>query len=380
MMTLGLAASIGDLRAVARRRLPRFAFDVVDGGAESETNMYRNTAQFADIELVPRYLRDVSVKSTETVLFGRSWSVPFGLAPLGFLNIAWPGSDLMWGRLAAKKRIPHIISSNCSTPLEAVAEVAQGNAWFQLYVSKEPPRTESLLKRVEAAGIDTLVVTVDTAEGTRRERDMRNQMQMPFRMTPRIALDLALHPRWALETRKAGAPGLGNHLDAKDAQGRPMTMSQIRDIIITDNLTWDGLREIRDRWKGKMLVKGVQHPEDAVGAVDLGCDGVIVSNHGGRQADFAPSAIASLPKVVDAVGDRVPVMLDSGIRRGMDVVRARVLGASFVFCGRAFAWGTAAGGEPGLEKAWEIMHGSLVTTLGQLGCPDVRDLGPEYLA
>jgi (S)-mandelate dehydrogenase len=379
LITLGRAASIDDLRLIARRRLPRFAFDVIDGGAETETNLTRNSADFADIELVPRCLRDVSRKVTETEIFGKTYAVPFGLCPLGFLNLAWPGADLMWARLAAARNIPHIISSNCSTPLEEVAEAAEGRAWFQLYVSKEPERTEALLRRVEAAGIDVLAVTVDTAESPRRDRDIRNRMVIPFRMTPEIAIDLALHPRWALGTLRDGAPGLGNHRDAKTPDGRPMTMGELRDIIITNSLTWDGLRELRDRWKGRLLLKGVQHPQDAVMAAEAGCDGVIVSNHGGRQSDCSPTTISVLPEIAEAVAGRFPVMLDSGIRRGTDVVRALCSGAAFAFCGRAFAYGAGAGGEAGVAKAWEIMHGSLVSTMGQIGCVDVSELGPHYL-
>ena len=379
MRDLERFAAIDDLRRHARRRMPRFAFDWLEGGAESDANVRRNIRSFEDIPLVPRYLRKTDEITTETSLFETRYAVPFGVAPIGHMNIAWPDSDVMMARLAARQNIPVVASTAGSTSLETYAEIAGENAWFQLYVSPVEDLTNMLLDRAEAAGMKVLVVTVDVSAPAKRDRDIRNGLRIPFQMTPSIFLDLAMHPRWSLTTLRAGAPGFGNHEEYWESAKTPFTVAERQAMLISRTFLWDDFKRIRERWKGKVLVKGLLHPDDAAEAVACGCDGIIVSNHGGRQADFAPSSIEALPAIAAVVGGSVPVMLDSGIRRGADIVRAKALGADFVFAGRAFAFGTAAAGEAGGQKAFDILSLELRTTLGQVGCADFADVDSSVL-
>ena len=380
MARIDRAASISDLRAMAMRRMPKFAFDWMEGGAEDEINIARNRAAFDALELVPRYLLDVSAPVIETELFGVTYSAPFGLTPIGFLNMTRPGADLMWARLAARKRIPHAISTACSTPLEKVAEAADGMAWFQLYASRDLELRADLLGRAKAAGCEVLIVTVDVPAAGKRDRDTRNGMTMPFVFTQSIVLDLMLHPVWAIETLRAGAPSFGNFdLRRFKADGK-MSIVETQARMISNDFTWDDLRHLRDAWAGPMIVKGILHPEDADLVVEAGCDAVSVSNHGGRQADYAPASLSALPGVAKAVGGRVPILLDSGVRRGADIVRAKALGADFVLSGRAFTYGVAAAGDAEVAKAYEILETELVRTLGQIGRPRFADVDAGVFA
>jgi len=367
MTALRRAASILDLRRMARRRLPRFAFDFIDGGAESETNLRLNQSAFGEIRMVPRYLVDVSKVSTETSLFGVTHAYPLGVAPVGFLNVAGPGSDLHVARLAARKKIPYAISTASSTPLEALAEAAEGRAWFQIYVSRDEAITANLLDRAEKAGCETLAVTVDVSQPGKRDRDIRNGLQVPIKPDWRMLAQLALHPRWSLATLAKGSPNFANFTGGAAGNLGAIPLSETQKRVISSAFDWEDLKRIRDRWKGNLLIKGLMHHADAELAIEAGCDGIVVSNHGGRQVDYAPASIQVLPAIARAVAGRVPVLFDGGIRRGADIVRAKALGADFVFAGRAFAYGVAAGGGAGVERAFEILETELTSTIGQLG-------------
>lgn len=381
MGRLDRAASIDDLREIARRRLPRFAFDFIDGGAESETGLARNRRALDEVLLAPRYLADLTTIDTETELFGKTYAVPFGIAPMGFINMAWPGTDLMLARLAARKRIPHLVSTAASTPLEALAEAAQGFAWFQIYVSNDAEFTEHILARAEAAGYDVLVVTVDVSAQGKRDRDIRNGLRVPFRLNPEILADLALHPAWAIGSLRHGAPHFANLSGEKAGAFASLTLEEIQGrLLIANRFDWDALKRLRDRWKGPVVLKGILRADDAIMAAEVGCDGLLVSNHGGRQADYAPASIEVLPAIAAACSGRMTLLFDSGVRRGADIVRAKVLGAGFAFAGRAFAYGAAAGGEAGVARAFEILETELTRTLGQIGRPVFRDLEPAVLA
>ena len=375
-MGLDRAASIDDLRLRARRRIPRFAFDLVDGGAENERNMRRNSDAFGEIELTPRYMVDVSEIDTRATLFGQTYDAPFGMAPIGMLNAFWPDADLTLARLCKRRNIPYVASSAASTTLEALAEAADGNGWFQLYVSSDADVTEGLIARAEAAGYTTLVVTADVPAAGKRDRDIRNQLSVPFRFTPEVVLQCALNPRWALTSLRHGAPNVANYADLlKNAT----SYADVQKTLITPAFTWDALKRLRARWKGKLLVKGILHPKDAADCAELGCDGIIVSNHGGRQVAFGPPTIEALPPIVDAVGGRMTLILDSGIRRGADILRAKALGADYAFAGRAFAYGVGAGGQAGAERSFEILQLELIRALGQLGTPSYRDIASSTL-
>ena len=370
-MGLSRAASIADLRLRAKARIPRFAFDLVDGGAEDERNMQRNEAAFADVELTPRYLVDVAKIDTSAELFGQTFDMPFGQAPIGMLNAFWPDADLTLARLCKRKNIPYVASSAASTTLEALAEAADGNGWFQLYVSGDEGVTEGLIARAEAAGYPVMMVTVDVPAAGKRDRDIRNQLSVPFKFTPEVILQCAMNPRWALTSLKHGTPNIANYADLLQSA---TSYADVQKTLISPSLDWSQLKRIRDRWKGKLLVKGILHPEDAVACADMGCDGVVVSNHGGRQVAFGPPTIEALPAISDALDGRMKILLDSGVRRGADILRAKALGADFVMTGRALAYGVGAGGSDGAQRAFDILELELIRALGQLGAKSIRDV------
>jgi len=373
---LSRAACIDDLRALAKRRIPRFAFDLVDGGAESERNMRRNSAAFEEIELTPRYMRDVGKIDTGTEIFGQRFDAPFGMAPIGMLNAFWPGADVILAKLCKARNIPYTASSAASTPLETLAEAADGNGWFQLYVSGNPEVTEGLVSRAEAAGYPVLMVTADVPAAGKRDRDIRNQLAVPFKFTPEVVLQCALKPRWSLTSLAAGTPNVANYADLLQ---NATSYADVQKTLITPSFTWDDLKALRDRWPGKLLVKGILHPEDATACAEMGCDGIVVSNHGGRQVAFGPPSIAALPPIADAVNGRMKIILDSGIRRGADILRARALGADFAFAGRALAYGVGAGAAAGAARAFEILELELVRALGQLGASRMDEVTAECL-
>jgi len=376
-LSLERAACIDDLRRLAKRRVPRFAFDLLDGGAEDETNLRRNEEAFAAIRLTPRYLIDTSAIVLQTELFGKRWAMPFGMAPIGLLNVVWPGADLILAHLAGRENLPIAASAAASTTLERIAEAAEGNAWFQLYASGDAAVTQDLLRRAEAAGYEVLIVTVDVPAPGKRDRDIRNGLQIPFRITPRILLDLATHPRWSLATLAGGRPTVANYATLMNAGA---SMAEVQKRLISASFDWHDLKALRDRWKGRLVVKGILHPGDAVRCIEMGCDGLVVSNHGGRQVAFGPASIEALPAIAAAVEGRVPVLLDSGIRRGADIIRAKALGADFVLLGRAFGFAVGAGAADGAKRALDLMTMELTRALGQLGRPEFSSLDPSILA
>lgn len=369
MTDIARAASIADLRDLSRKRLPRFAFDFIDGGAEDEFNMARSRRAFDDIQLLPRYLVDVSAVDTGVELFGRTYAMPFGIAPIGFLNLAWPGADMMMARLAGRKKIPYGVSTASSTVIEPLAEAADGHAWFQLYVSSDDDVTGRLMDRAKAAGCDVLMVTVDVPLPGKRDRDIRNGLKVPFAFDARTVADLLMHPAWSLATLRAGAPSFGNFSSDQATGTAKRSLAETQARMISARFVWEDLRRLRDRWQGPLIVKGLLDPRDAVAAVEIGCDAIVVSSHGGRQADFGPAPVTVLPDMARAVAGRVPLILDSGVRRGADAVRAKALGADLVLAGRAFAYGAAAAGPPGVDRAFEILESELTRALAQVGCP-----------
>lgn len=376
-MSISRAASIGDLARRAWWRLPGFAFGFLDGGSGEEGGLRRNRERLEAVVLAPRACTGVKPKTT-ACLFGRDYAQPFGAAPVGMGNLLWPGADLMVARQAARLGFPVVASTVATTPLEDIAEAANGNAWFQLYVSREERINRDLLARAWAAGIRELVVTVDVPVAGDRRRDVRNRFILPFKPGPRFVAQVALAPFWALETLKAGSPGFPNlsryvgEVDGKTLAG--FIQSQIK-----DDLTWDDVRGLRDLWQGKMLVKGIMTAADAKAALEAGADGIWVSNHGGRQLDSAPAAIDSLAAIRAALGREAVVVMDGGIRSGEDVARAGAMGADFVFCGRAFYYGAGAGGEGGAARAADLLAADLKRTLIQIGCPSWEALDEGWL-
>lgn len=365
---MGTAAHIhssGDARRLAKRRLPWMVFDYIDGAAGNETGAARNRAAFDDITLTPRILRNVSDRSLAADLFGATAQRPFGIAPMGMCNLSGVGADLMLARLAAKYQVPHGVSTVASTPMERIIEAAQGHAWFQLYFSGDGQGTFKLVERAKAAGYRTLVMTVDVPEVGRRPRELRHGFKMPFVIGPRQFIDFALHPRWSLTQLAAGKPQMANF----DMDGYDFDRTESR-----AKADWTTLARLREMWPGKLVVKGVLHPGDAVALRDAGVDAIQVSSHGSRQLESAPAPITALGAIRAAVGEAFPLFYDSGLRSGEDVLKAITAGADFAFFGRSLQFAIAAGGEAGLHKLWDVLSEELSSAMAQTGVTRVSDV------
>ena len=363
-----------DARQAARRRLPRMLFDFIDGGAGEERATRRNREALARIELLPRVLVNVEERRLACALLGRQWDLPFGIAPMGMCDLAWPGTDHAFGDAAREFSIPHCLSTAASTSMEDCRARAGGNAWFQLYVSA-PDTGWELVRRARDAGYEHLVLTVDTPVLSRRRRELRRGFKVPFRLGPSQIVDFALHPRWSLATLAHGVPRFGNNQPAGGGSSRAFDRSQSR-----GGVDWAFLDALRERWPHRLIVKGVLSPADAVRIRDAGADAVYVSNHGGRQLDSAPAAIDVLPAVRRAVGPNYPLLFDSGLRDGEDIVKAYALGASYVMLGRPFLYAAGARGQAGVFRLIELLAGEVDTALAQIGRTDVGSLDQRVLA
>lgn len=350
--------SSGDARRLAQRRLPWMVFDYIDGAAGNETGAARQRAALDAICLRPRILCDVSERSLTSTLFGKKTGRPFGIAPMGMCNLSGPGADLMLARLAARHAVPLGVSTVASTPMERLIEVAEGNAWFQLYFSGDGSGTFRLVERAQAAGYETLVLTVDVPEVGRRPRELRHGFTMPFRIGPRQFVDFALHPRWSLTTLFAGRPQMANF--AMEGFTFDRTESRAK-------ADWSTLKRLRDLWPGRLVVKGVLDPEDAMQLKSAGADAIQVSSHGARQLESAPAPIHALTEIRAALGEAFPLYYDSGIRSGEDVLKACTSGADFVFLGRILQFAIAAAGEEGLHCLWDVISDELSIAMAQTG-------------
>jgi len=377
---IGRAQSIDDLRAAARRRLPRLVFDFFDGGAESEATLADNRQAFERVRLLPRALVDVSQVSTRCTVLGAPADYPLAIAPTGGVGYGRHGGDLAIARAAARHGIPYTLSTSATASIEEVAREAPGRLWFQAYVLKNQDFFHALIERARAADYEALVITVDLPVGGKRERDVRNGFRTPFRLTTRSFGDVAAHPRWALALLRHGMPVnknlIGLQRDVTSVAGLASAVGRNYD----PSFDWDRLAQVRDRWPRKLIVKGILRPDDADRLVRLGADAVVVSNHGGRQLDGACATLDALPGVVDAVAGRIPVWLDGGVRRGVDILKARALGAEGVLVGRATLYGAVAGGEPGAHRALQILTEELVRAMKLCGAPGIEDIDETLLA
>lgn len=360
--------NLDDYEIAARRRLPRPLFQYIAGASETAAAREENRAALDELKLVPRVLRGVEGRILRQRLLGEEWAAPFGIAPMGISALMALDGDNVAARVADREGIPYVLSGSSLTRLEEVIET-NPRAWFQAYVPGEEDRIEALVARVAAAGYRTLVLTADTAVLANRENNLRAGFSTPLRFTPRLLWDFGIKPRWLLTTflptlRRRGMP----HFENSHAQrGAPIVSRQAaRDFGRKDHLNWDHVRRIRDQWKGKLVVKGVLSHLDVALTRDIGCDGVVLSNHGGRQLDHAISAIRALPRAKAEAG-HMAIMVDGGIRRGTDVVKALALGADFVFIGRPFLYASTIGGEGSLGGAVQIMKNEIYRDLGLLG-------------
>lgn len=360
--------SVDDLRLAARRRVPRFAFDYVDGGAGAEDGLSRNRAAFRRATFSPRVLVNTDgALDTGRNFLGRRWSLPFGVAPMGLAGMAWPGADIALARAAQAAGVPYVAATPATATLESLRTAAPDSAWFQLYVGKSAEITDDLLARARAAGYDTLVVTADVPRPGKRRRDLRNGFALPLRMGPRMLADLALHPAWALATLRAGAPRFANFQQYAGAGAGARSLAELMAGQSSGRLDWALLARIRAGWPGRLVLKGVLAPDDALRAAEAGVDAVQVSNHGGRQLDGAPAALDAVHAVRKAVGPGYPVAMDSGVRSGEDILKALDAGADFVFLGRPFLYAVAARGDAGAAEVIGLLHAELGQALAQTG-------------
>ena len=376
------AYNIADLREIARRRLPKGLFEFVDRGTEDEVALRNNRAAFERIKLKPRTLVDVSGRSQEITLFGHPHKMPIAIAPTGTAGLMWYQGEIALARAAAAAGIPFTLATGSMTAMEKVAAQAGGRLWFQLYLWPDRALSHKLVERAKAAGYEALVVTVDGAVSGNREYNLRNGFTIPFSFTRRNVTDVLMHPRWLLGvlTRyllTTGMPRYENY--PTELRNRITAAPMGRSMLKNDSLNWDDLRVLRKMWPHKLIVKGILHPQDALLAADCGADAVVVSNHGGRNLDSSMAPIEALPEVVDAVGKRLTVIVDSGFRRGSDVVKALALGAQAVLIGRATLYGTAAAGEAGAARAIALLREEIDRVLALLGCRSVAELSRDYL-
>lgn len=373
-----LYPSIEHLRERARQRLPRFVFEYLEGGCFSEVNLRRNIDDIRTVQLQPWYLRDFAGADFKTTLFGKTYDAPFGIAPIGLQGLLWPRATEILAKAAHTHHIPFILSTVGTASIETVAELTEGQAWFQLYHPKEDSLRDKLVDRAAVAGFPVLVILADTPTFAYRPKEIRNGLSIPPKMSLRNVLQMMLHPTWSLSQLAAGAPEFKT---MKPYIPKGLSMKHLGLFM---NQTFSGrlnpakIVALRERWKGKLVIKGIVNPEDAEQALKLGVDGIIVSNHGGRQLDAGQSTIQPLTQLAREFGHRTTLMLDSGVRSGPDVACALASGAKFVFMGRSYMYGVCALGQRGGDHTITMLKRQLQQVMEQLGCECVNDL-PKHL-
>ncbi len=359
--------AIEDLERRAKRRLPHFSWEYLASGTGDESAMHRNRSALLDVELVPQLMKGVIEPDTRTTLFGVEHAAPIGVAPLGMSGLIWPGADQALARTAQAKRFPHVLSTVATNTPEVVGPLAGDMGWFQLYPPRDDALRSDLLDRVEGAGYRTLVITADVPKGSRRERQRKAHIRVPPKITPRLMWQSVTHPAWSMAVLRHGIPRfrtIEQYLDGTSLA----SVAGFVGASLGGSLSFDYVAEVRARWTGNIVVKGILDPADARRSIDVGADAIWVSNHGGRQLEAAPAAISCLPAIAAEIGDEVPVLFDSGVRSGADVARAISRGADFVFAGRPFYFGLGALGADGAGHAYEILHDGLLNVIHQTGC------------
>jgi (S)-mandelate dehydrogenase len=374
------ARSIEDLRRAAQRRLPRSVFEFFDGGAEDEITLRENRAAFERVRLLPKVLVDVARVDPSTTILGAPSALPLAIAPTGAIGFGRHGADIAIARAAKAFGIPYALSTTATASIEGIADAAPGRLWFQAYILKQRDFTMRLVGRARDAGYEGLVITVDLPVGGKRERDFRNDFSIPFRFTPRNVLDFASRPVWALAMLRLGVPQMENLAgftpDATSVAAAASSVGRNYDA----SFDWDALKAVRDAWPRKLIVKGIVRPDDAERAVAMGCDAIVVSNHGGRQLDGGIATLDALPAVAAAVAKRASVLVDGGVRRGVDIVKALALGAEAVLVGRATLYGACVGGEMGAARALAILQEEFMRAMQLCGVRRTAEIGPDLLA
>jgi (S)-mandelate dehydrogenase len=375
--------TIADLRQLAKSRLPRAVFDFIDGGAEDESTLKNNLNAFSHYRWLPHVLNDVSQVSTHTTLFDQSMALPFGIGPTGGAGFGHPKADLALAKAAAQFGIPYTLSSSATTTIEDIAKAAQGRLWFQAYVLRDKEFFWQMIERARACDFEGLMITVDLPVGGKRVRDFHNHFSLPFKLTPRNLLDFSRRPTWLMQLLIHGVPTLANLKGLeKAATTKASSFTKLASTVgknYDPAFNFDSLAKVRDKWKGKLIVKGVSRPDDAKRIMALGCDAIVVSNHGGRQLDGAMATLDALPEVVKAVDHKIPVLMDSGIRHGGDIAKALALGASGVLVGRASLYGAVAQSDQGAQRAIEILSEELTRTMQLCGVTQLNEFNESFL-
>ncbi len=362
------------LREKARKRIPRFAFEYLDGGCNSEVNLRRNTDDIREILLKPQYLTEIKDVNLKTELFGHTYDAPFGISPIGLQGLMWPRASEILAKAAFDYNIPYILSTVGTASVETIAEITEGNAWFQLYHPAEKELRNDLLDRVAHAGVPVLVLLSDVPSFGYRSKEIRNGLAIPPKLTFNNMVQIASHPNWALQTLFAGQPTFKT-LTKYIPKGMNLKhLGLFMNKTFDGRLNMDRVAEIRDRWKGKLVLKGVASEEDTQRCVDLGLDGVIVSNHGGRQLDHGESSVSALQPIAKNFKDKIKVMMDSGIRTGPDIASTIASGADFTFLGRSFMYGVSALGKEGGNHTISLLKRQLTQVMQQVCCEHVYEL------
>ena len=375
------AVNIDDLRRLARRRLPSGVFNYIDGGAEDEVTMRANRAAFRRWNFAPRVLRDMSRVDTSTTLLGRRLPFPLVLAPAGFTRMPDPDGELAVARAAARAGIPYCLSTVATRSIEEVAAAADGCHWFQLYPLRDRELTRDLVQRAADAGYQAMMPTVDMAVSGRRERDVRRGFTLPPQIGLGTILDGIRHPGWTWRFIRSEPIVFSNVLGRSASDGTtPVALADFINTQFDPGFSWRDVAWLRDAWQGSLVIKGIQTVADARIAADHGCDAIVLSNHGGRQLDGAPPALDLVAPVADAVGDRIAVICDGGVRRGGDIVKALALGADACMAGRAYLYGLGAGGEAGVDYAISLLAEEMSRTMALIGCTSVAEIGRAHVA
>ena len=372
--------NIEDLRLAAKKNLPRGIFEFIDGGAEDGIAVVNNRDAFRQLKFKNRVLVDVSKRSTETEIFGKKLKMPFGIAPTGGAGISWYDGEIGLAKAAAKMGVPCTVATNALVPMEEVADKAGGNLWFQLYMWADKEMSMKFMNRVKSAGFEVLIITVDGPVGPNREYNHKNGFQNPLRYSPRMIAQILARPGWCMNVlaKQYMKRGPFQKENYPEELNRKLTdKGPGFEIIKSSSQNWEDVRRIRDMWDGPILIKGLQNPLDAAQAADEGLQGVILSNHGGRYVDNSVAPLQVIAETRAAVGDRIKVIADSGVRRGSDIIKALALGADMVMAGRPTLFGAAAAGEAGSYKALEIFHSEMDRVMAQLGLNSVDEIGPQ---
>lgn len=372
--TLARAASIEDLRALAQRKLPRMVFDYIDGASGSEATARRNRSAFERVLLRPEILVDLSTRNLSTTLLGQPVAMPLVIGPTGMNGAYWAHGDLCLARAAKAHNIPFVMSTAATVKLATLVDAAGPLRWFQLYMLRDRGLAQALLERVHASGFEVLQLTVDTAVTGRRNRDVRNGFTLPFRWSGRKLIDTARRPGWAMQMLRTGSPTLQLFAEVIGPIQPGSTITEVVQRQISDTFTWHDLEWLRSCWPGKLMLKGVSEPAHVTQGLAAGVDGVVVSNHGGRQLDGAASTIELLPRVVEAADERMTVLIDSGFRHGADIAKALALGADGVQLGRPTLYGLAAAGEAGVSHALNILEAELEVAMALSGANTIQQL------